>query len=288
MQKTAQQTQSLKAMIDTLLILTLAFHAVLVLAFVLLAHQTKTNLNCTALLKAVLFFFIMQLQDSEIIESLNIKDYKIIQSKNLYRFTSDAVLLSHFAAKSAKNIVDLCSGSGIVSIHYQALNECVERAVQCEIQGELAEMAGRSIELNNLQDKFTVLNIPLQELKLEKCFDLVLCNPPYEKKSGSMLPKNAHLAICKTEQTVTLDDIIRASAKLLVRGGTLAMCHKAERLSEIIVTLEKYKLSLSRLQFVYGAAENAYLVLVEATYGKKCALKVMPSITNNFKDFSGK
>ncbi len=230
----------------------------------------------------------MKLKEFEIIESLNIKDYKIIQSKNLYRFTSDAVLLSHFALKGAKSIVDLCSGSGIVSIHYEALNECVQKAVLCEIQSELAEMSSRSIELNNFQDSFSVLNIPLQELKPERQFDLVLCNPPYEKKSGSIAPKSAHLAICKTEQMVTLDEIVKAASKLLVRGGTFAMCHKADRLSEIIITLEKYKLNLSRLQFVYGASENAYLVLVEATYGKKSELKVMPSIVNNFKDFSGR
>lgn len=230
----------------------------------------------------------MDILSTEVIESLNIKDYKIIQSTSLYRFTSDAVLLSHFAKKGAKNIVDLCSGSGIVSIHYEALNECVEKAVLCEIQKGLAEMSARSIKLNNFEDRFSVLNMPLQDLKLGRQFDLVLCNPPYEKKSGSIAPKNPHLAICKTEEAVTLEDIVKAASKLLVRGGTFAMCHKADRLAEIVVTLEKYKLNLSRLQFVYGKDDTAYLVLVEATYGKKCRLEVAKSIDNNFKDFSGR
>lgn len=230
----------------------------------------------------------MQLSDTEKIESLNIKDYKIIQSDKLYRFTSDAVLLSRFAAKGAKRIVDLCSGSGIVAIHYEAVNECVEEAVLCEIQAELAAMANKSIELNNLQGVFSVCNMPLQDLRLERRYDLVLCNPPYEKKGGSIAPKSEHLAICKTEYAVTLEEIISKASGLLVRGGAFVLCHRADRLSEIMINFEKYGLYPSRLQFVYGKEACAYLVLAEATYGVRRRLKVLRGADNNFKDFSGR
>ena len=56
------------------------------------------------------------LKENERLESLNIKDYKILQNSTLYCFTSDSVILSKFAkAKKGDIVADICSGSGIVS-----------------------------------------------------------------------------------------------------------------------------------------------------------------------------
>ena len=228
------------------------------------------------------------LSAGEKLESLNIKDYKIIQSDALYKFTSDSVILSRFAQGGAARVLDLCSGSGIVSLHYYALNDdSVEKCVCCEIQKELARLNEKSIAVNGLEDKFTVVNAPLQEFAYDEPFDLVLCNPPYEKAGAGIPPKNRHLAVCRTELTVTLEDIVKVSAKNLKRGGALCMCHKASRLQEIFVTLNKYDLNVSRLRFVGSKGDKAYLVLIEALKSKKTETSVYNAIINDFHDFSG-
>ena len=54
----------------------------------------------------------------KVIEELGIDNLKIIQDDTLYRFTSDAVILSKFADARKNDVVaDFCSGSGIVGIH---------------------------------------------------------------------------------------------------------------------------------------------------------------------------
>ena len=51
------------------------------------------------------------------LEDLGCNGLKILQDTNQYRFTSDSVLLANFFnAKKDDNVVELCSGSGVISI----------------------------------------------------------------------------------------------------------------------------------------------------------------------------
>ena len=75
---------------------------------------------------------------------------KIIQNPSLYRFTSDAVLLSRFArAKNGDTVADFCAGSGIVGLHFLALHpQCVRSLTLVELQEELSDMSARSAALS--------------------------------------------------------------------------------------------------------------------------------------------
>ncbi len=222
-------------------------------------------------------------------EALLIGDYKIYQSPHLYRFTSDAVILSRFAPEGQKAVIDLCSGSGIVGLHYFALNdESVERVTLCEIQKDLAEMSEASVKLNRLEDKFVVLDKPLQELEERECYDLVLCNPPYKKRGSGFPVKNEHLAICRSEVAVTLGEIVSMASKLLKRKGVLCMCNAVDRLEETFAAFSAHGLSASRLCFVSAKEnENPYLFLIEGVKGIKKTLTVENQKVNSSKDFSG-
>ncbi len=230
----------------------------------------------------------IELLPSEKIESLNIKDYKIIQSDDLYKFTSDPVLLSRFARAGATKVCDLCAGSGIVSLHYYALNDLtVKKVVAVEIQKELAQMNEKSVRINGLQDVFTVINAPLQDYKTDEKFDLVLCNPPYEKRGAGLPPKSEHLAVCRTEKCVTLDEIVAAASGLLDKNGYFCVCHKVSRLPEVFSAFERHSLCPSRLQLVSGRSCKAYLALIEGVKGKKVEIEAYSTVINDFIDFSG-
>ena len=59
------------------------------------------------------------------IEDLGCCGLVIVQDKDGYNFTSDAVLLAnYFKAKSADIVVELCSGSGVISILGTKKNQC--------------------------------------------------------------------------------------------------------------------------------------------------------------------
>ena len=82
----------------------------------------------------------------QIIEPLLIGNYRIVQDTELYRFTSDSVLLSRFVkAKAGEKVADFCAGCGIVGLHFFAENTGIEHVTLFELQNEMAELARRKI-----------------------------------------------------------------------------------------------------------------------------------------------
>ena len=82
------------------------------------------------------------------IEYLNVSDLKIYQDDELYRFTSDSVILSRFATvKPNDDVADFCSGSGIVGFHLYGLNPKIKSVTFFEMQSALAELSKRALNL---------------------------------------------------------------------------------------------------------------------------------------------
>src|SRR5699024_3586275 len=97
-----------------------------------------------------------------------------------------------------------------------------------------------------------IINEDLCSLNLEKySFDYVVTNPPYKKIGTGLINKEDKQFIARHETTVTLDEWIKVSTRLLKDNGSLYMVHRPERLSEIIEILRKYRLEPKRIRFVY-------------------------------------
>lgn len=217
----------------------------------------------------------------ESVEELLEGGLKIIQNPSLYRFTSDSVLLSRFArAKVRDAVADFCAGSGIVGLHFYALNPQVSSVALFEMQPELSEMSGRSIRLNGLEN-FTAVCCRVQDIgrEYDEKFSLILCNPPYER--GGFENDDYKKAICRKEITVTLEEIISAAARKLKFGGRFALCNRADRLAEVLYTLKAYNLEPKRVQLVRGRADaKPYLLLAEGVKGAKPGTEILPDIIN--------
>lgn len=218
------------------------------------------------------------LKENERLDDLLFNDMHIIQNKERYCFTSDAVLLANFAkAKKSDSALDLCSGSGIVGILFYAKNLCKEQTL-VEIQPEFCDMASRSVALNNLQDKIKVINSSVQDLpKLMqgKTFDVITCNPPYKTTQNHKISEKEHIAMCKYELTLTLDELIKSVSKLLKFGGKFFFVHETNRLSEIILTLKKYNMEAKRIELCFPQnKKTSNVVLIEAVLGAKSGVVV--------------
>ncbi len=220
----------------------------------------------------------MCLKDGEALEELY-GGKKIIQNKNLYRFTSDSILLSKFAKGKKDDIcADFCAGCGVVGFHFLCMNE-VKSMTLFEMQPCLADMAKRTNEINSFG--CDVVCSRLQEIGAEygNTFSLILCNPPYE--CGGVMPKDEHLASCKTERDITLEEICQISSKKLKPSGRLDIMNKASRLGELMYLLIKYNLQPKKMQFICGKeGQKPYLVMVEAVKGARMGLEILPPKIN--------
>lgn len=213
----------------------------------------------------------------ERIDDLQYKGLKIIQNTNGFCFGVDSVLLTEFAKDMKKNktIVDLGTGTGIIGI---LLSKKVEasKVIGIEIQKDVAEMASRSVELNNLQNIMQILNEDVKSLSLEKnSFDYVVTNPPYKKIGTGIINKEDKQIISRHETTVNLDEWLKVASNLLKDNGAIYMIHRPERLNEIIENLRKYRLEPKRIRFVYPkVSKDANLVLIKAVKYANSFLKV--------------
>ena len=219
------------------------------------------------------------LKDGEVTEEF-FGDKKIIQNVNLYRFTSDSILLSRFArAKARDAVADFCSGSGVVGFHFLCLNPQIKSLTLFEMQPSLADMSRRTAEMNGFNCE--IINCKVQEISREydDGFSLILCNPPYEKSGFNN--ETYEKAICRKEITVTLKEIADAAFKKLKFGGRLAILNRADRSAELIFALKSRGLEPKRLQYVCGSdGAKPYLVMVEAVKGGKEGVDVLPALIN--------
>lgn len=213
----------------------------------------------------------------ERIDDLQYKGLKIIQNTEGFCFGIDSVLLTEFAKDMKKNktIVDLGTGTGIIGI---LLTKKVEasKVIGVELQKDVAQMAKRSVELNNLQNVMQILNEDVHSLSLKKnSFDYIVTNPPYKKKGTGIINKEDKQLISRHETTVNLEEWIEVASNLLKDNGAIYMVHRPERLNEIIQDLRKYKLEPKRIRFVYPKKnKDANLVLIKAVKYANEFLKV--------------
>ncbi|WP_307208041.1 tRNA1(Val) (adenine(37)-N6)-methyltransferase [Paenibacillus harenae] len=206
---------------------------------------------------------------------------KIIQSREVFSFSLDAVLLSRFAniPKRGK-MIDLCTGNGVIPMLLSTRTKAHIDAV--EIQPRLADMARRSIEMNGLQNQIRIIEQDLRLYAKEAgngVYDAVTVNPPYMPVTAGDQNENEHYAIARHEIHCTLNDVMQASARLVRPGGKVAMVHRPSRLLDIVETMRKWKLEPKRVQFVHPHANaEANMILIEAMRDGKPDIKLLPPI----------
>lgn len=219
----------------------------------------------------------------ERIDQLYAEGIQIIQSKEVFSFSLDAVLLANFPnLPKSGTIVDLCAGNGAVGLF--ASQKTNARIIQIELQARLADMGKRSILLNKIEDQVEMLELDLKlattAVKPDSV-DLVLCNPPYFKELATSIKNpNPYLAIARHEIHTSLEEVVTVSAKLLKTNGRLAMVHRPDRFLDILHAMEQANIAPKKIRFVYPkAGKEANTLLIEGIkQGKKDGFKVLPPL----------
>lgn len=221
----------------------------------------------------------VELKENERIDDLEFKGLKIIQNEKGFCFGMDSVLLSDFAKNMKNNstVLDLGTGTGIIPILLCGKTN-LKKVVGIEIQQDVANMAKRSSQLNNLQDRFEVVNtniIDLKNIYEKQSFDVIVTNPPYKKENTGITNENEAKLISRHEITANLEDFISISKDLLKDKGEFYMVHRPERLVDILSLMRKYKIEAKILKFVSpNKNKEPNLVLIKGIKNANSFLKV--------------
>ena len=220
----------------------------------------------------------IELKAGERLDDLQRNGYQIIQDPERFCFGMDAVLLSGFAgAPEGGRVLDLGTGTGIIPILMSAKTGASE-LIGLEIQEQSADMATRSVMLNDLQDRVKIVQGDIKEAGQifdAASFDVVTCNPPYMIGGHGLKNPEGPKAIARHEVLCDLEDVVKAAARLLKSGGKFYMVHRPFRLSEIMVVMHEYKVEPKRMQLVYPYADKEpTMVLIEGARGGRPRLTV--------------
>ena len=210
----------------------------------------------------------IELMENERIDDLEFKGLKIIQNIDGFCFGIDSVLLSDFAKniKNGSKVIDLGTGTGIINI--LLFGKTVDTTfVGVEIQDDVAEMAKRSVKLNNLEDRIEILNeniLNLDKIYKNKYFDVVVTNPPYKKLNTGVLNDENKKMISRHEITAKLQDFIHIASYLLKDYGEFYMIHRPERLVDVFSIMRTEKIEPKIIRFIHpNKLKKANLVLIK-------------------------
>lgn len=225
----------------------------------------------------------IKLNENERLDDLNLKGLKIIQNPKWFCFGIDSVLLSDFANKIKKDsfVLDLGTGTGIIPILLCGKTN-IKKVIGIEIQEDVFEIAKRNIQINNLENRFEVINDNINNIDKyfsKNEFDVIITNPPYKKNNDGVKNEIKQKLISRHEILATLEDFINVASNNLKDKGEFYMVHKVERLVDIIYYMRKYKIEPKRLRFVFtNKKSKPTLVLINGVKNARPFLKIDSNI----------
>ena len=195
--------------------------------------------------------------------------YTLTWQEGVFPLGGDALALGAFATiRSGWRVCDLGTGSGALLLLLAG------RASELSLTGvELDSLSARTaqenLSANGLEG--TVLCGDLRTMPLPAGgFELVVANPPYfsvgSGKSGGP---------ARSEEFCALDELCAAAGRLVKNGGRFALCHRPERLVDVLCALRSWSLEPKRLRLAaHGPGYPPSLALVEAVKRGRPGLKV--------------
>ena len=203
----------------------------------------------------------------ETIDPLGLSGLRMIQPQKGYRFSMDPFLLCGFSGfRDERVIYDLGCGNGVIPL-LAAERSSAGMVVGIERQVQMVERARRSVVMNNLHSRVTILAGDLQQVRQfspAQAADLVLANPPFRAAAKGRISPDDERAAARHELAGGLEVFLQAAHYLLRDGGRCCLVFLAERLAELLAMMRQVRLEPKRLRLVHHRlASEACMVLVE-------------------------
>lgn len=205
----------------------------------------------------------------------------IIQPRRGYRVAVDPVLLAAaVAADQGDTVLDAGAGTGAVALCLAArVGGC--KVVGLERDPQVADLARRAVELNAMADRVEIIAGDLAEPPAAlrgRSFDHVVTNPPYVEAARAGARGGARDAA--HVEGLTLAAWLAACLRRLHPRGMLTLIHRADRLTEILATLDGPCGALSVMPiWTKPEAAPASRVIIAARKGTRGGTRLLRGLT---------
>ncbi|MBR2935130.1 MAG: methyltransferase [Oscillospiraceae bacterium] len=197
--------------------------------------------------------------------------YTLEQPDGVFPLGGDTLALGSFATVRPRwQVCDLGTGSGALLL-LLAGREATLSLTGVELDSTAAQAAQNNLSINGVDGQVVCGDLRTAPLPSGR-FDLVISNPPYFAAGSG---KSGGSARC--EETCSLDELCAAAARLVKNGGRFALCHRPERLTDVLCTLRRHGLEPKRLKMIsHSPAHPPSTILVEAVRQGKPGLDILP------------
>ena len=184
--------------------------------------------------------------------------YALSWPEGVFSLGGDSLALGAFATvKPGWRVCDLGTGSGALLLLLAG------RAGRLSLTGvELDPLSAQTARDNLARSGLegSIWEGDLRRVPLPAGgFDLVISNPPYFPVGAGKSGGSA-----RSEEHCTLDELCTAAARLVRNGGRFALCHRPERLAEVVCTLRACRLEPKRMRLIaHSPAHPPALLLME-------------------------
>jgi len=205
------------------------------------------------------------------IDYLPLTDIKLYQRDDMFKINTDTQLLGNFI-KMAKNatVLDIGCNNGALMLYCQKFSPL--KLIGVDILAEACEIAEANMKLNDIVN-YQIINDDINNVVIDQV-DVIITNPPYDKKNAILNVDNLFLQTAKYEHYLVLDDLISKVKQLLKDNGHFFMIHRANRLNEIMYLLKLNGMSADSLKFVFTKqGKAASVVLISAVKNKNIECK---------------
>lgn len=173
-------------------------------------------------------------------EGFRFKQFYVRHDRCAMKVGTDGVLLGAWAPATGDRILDVGTGSGLIA------RMLMQRCEGAEVDAiDIDEAAVEQAKENGVR----AYKARLQDWS-RQLYDLVVSNPPYFQNSLKNPDKGREMA--RHTDTLSYEDLVRHSARLLKQGGCLALILPAEAEAEIRQLAATEDLYLTHVTRVYS------------------------------------
>lgn len=185
--------------------------------------------------------------------------YTLRWTEGVFPLGGDALALGDFATvKPGWRVCDLGTGSGVLLLLLARRAENLS-LTGVDLDPLSAQTARENLTSNGLAGEILTGDLRTAALPTGG-FDLVVSNPPYFPVGSGTSAGPA-----RSEENCTLEELCAAASRLVKNGGRFSLCHRPERLVDVICSLRAHDLEPKRLKLIaHGPGHPPSLLLIEA------------------------
>jgi len=210
---------------------------------------------------------------------------KISQPDHIFKYSLDSLVLASFVKinKSNQKVLEIGAGSGAISLILADRNKNIFIDA-VEIQESVFEILKENIVINKFENKIKAINKNINEVKnicQTDTYDIIVSNPPYFFEREK--PVEKELLIARHGDSLTLENIMSVSRKLLKNKGKLFISYPPTETSGVIIEAKKQNLEVKRIKYFFSFNKKSNVALFEISKQAKSGVIIeMPIITNDF------